>query len=62
MKNQFDDVWMMGIEGETYRELLEIAKKQNKTVAEVASEALKATINDGKKVSESKERKFLMEG
>jgi len=57
-----DDVFMLGVEGETYKNLLDIAKKQNKSVSEVTAEALKEKIVREKQVTEARERKVLCEG
>jgi len=57
-----NDIYVMGIEGETYAELSKIAKKDNKSVADVTSEALKRHIDEKKKVNESTEPRLLMEG
>lgn len=62
MKSVMDDVFMLGVEGETYQTLLDIAKKQNKSVTQVASEALQDKISKEKQVTESRERKVLCEG
>ena len=62
MSNPLDDVFLMGVEGDTYKELLNIAKKEQKSVSEVVSEALKKKIEDAKVVKESTERKLLLEG
>lgn len=61
-KGLLGDVYMMGVEGECYRDLLDIAKKQGKTVNEVASEALRKEIEKSKSLKESREKKLLMEG
>lgn len=58
----FDDVMMMGIEGETYRKIVDIAQKENKSVTEVAAEAIGKHIDEKSKLTESKERRLLMEG
>lgn len=58
-KKMLDDAYLMGVEGETYQSLLEIAKKQGKSVNDVASEALRKHIASNKTVSESKDRKVL---
>jgi hypothetical protein len=57
---KLNDLFVMGVERETYEELLDIAKKQGKTVNEVTSDALKRVIDQSKGLSESK--KLLMEG
>ncbi len=62
MKSVMDDVFMLGVEGSTYENLLEIAKKQNKSVTQVAAEALHDKISKEKTVIESRERKVLCEG
>lgn len=59
-KNPLDDMFILGIENETYEQLLAIAKKQGKSVTEVTSEALRNKIAQETNVSESK--KLLMEG
>jgi predicted HicB family RNase H-like nuclease len=61
-KSLLGDVFMMGVEGECYRELLDIAKKQGKTVNEVASDALRKEIEKSKGLSESSEKRLLVEG
>lgn len=60
--DELKDIMMMGIEGDTYKKLLDIAKKENKSVTEVASEAIGKHIEDRSHVSESREKKLLMEG
>ena len=55
------DLFVMGIEKSTYQELLDIAKKEGKTVNEVTSEALRKVIEQSKGLHESK-KKMLMEG
>ncbi len=62
MSNPLNDVYMMGIEGDTYKDLLEIAKRQNKGVGEIVSDALKQKIEDQKQLKESTQKKLLMEG
>jgi len=62
MSNPLDDVFIMGVEGDTYKELLNVAKKEQKSVNEVVSEALKKKIEDAKVAKESTERKLLLEG
>lgn len=59
-KNPLSDMFMLGIEGETYEQLLAIAKKHGKSVTEVTSEALRNKIAQETNVTESK--KLLMEG
>lgn len=57
------DVYMMGVEGDTYKKLLDIAKKENKAVNEVAADALKKHIDDNDSLKESvSQKKLLMEG
>jgi len=56
------DLYVMGIEKETYRDLLEIAKKQGKSVNDVTSDALKKVIEQSKGLQESRSKKLLMEG
>jgi len=56
------DLYVMGIEKETYKDLLDIARKQGKTVNDVTSEALKKVIDQNKGLQESKQKKLLMEG
>mgnify|MGYP006277161103 CR=1 FL=1 len=58
-KNPLSDIFMMGVGKETYEKMLEIAKKKNKSVAEVASEALRQHIDDESKLNESRERRVL---
>jgi predicted HicB family RNase H-like nuclease len=58
-KNPFENAFLMGVEGDTYQKLLEIAKKEGKSVNDVASEALRKHIDFSKTVSESRERKVL---
>ncbi len=62
MSNPLNDVYMMGIEGDTYKDLLEIAKRKNKGVGEIVSDALKQKIEDQKQLKESTQKKLLMEG
>ena len=57
---KMSDLFVMGIEKETYEELLDIARKQGKTVNEVTSDALRKAIDQSKGLQESK--KLLMEG
>lgn len=56
------DLYVMGIEKDTYKDLLEIARKQGKTVNDVTSDALKKVIEQSKGLQESKTKKLLMEG
>lgn len=58
-----NDLYLMGIEKETYEQLLSVARKENKTVAEVASEALRLKIQKEREMNESRlEKKLLCEG
>jgi hypothetical protein len=58
-----NDVFMMGVDEQTYKKLLEIAQKEGKSVGEVTSEALQKIIRDRAHVGESVgNRKLLMEG
>ena len=50
---------MMGVEKDTYEQMLEIAKRENKSVAEVASDALRRHIQDQSKLNEPRERRVL---
>jgi hypothetical protein len=59
MSNPLSDIFMMGIEKETYDEMLEIAKRKNKSVAEVASEALREHLQNEKNLNESRQRRVL---
>lgn len=61
-KKALQDVFVLGIEGGTYEEMLALAKQQGKSVVEVASEALKKHIADSKGLKESREPKLLCEG
>jgi len=56
------DMFMLGIEGDTYKELLDIAKKQGKSVNEVTSDALRKIIEQERGIQESKSRRMLNEG
>ena len=56
------DLFVMGIEKETYQELLEIARKQGKSVNDVTSDALRKVIEQNKGLQESRQKKLLMEG
>jgi len=59
---QIDPV-LTGIDPETYQELYEIARRQNKGVNEVMSDALRKHIESNKELKENKsERKLLCEG
>ena len=51
---------MLGLDPETYKELLEIAKREGKGVVDVTSEALRNHINKNKPLKENK--KLLCEG
>lgn len=62
MSEAFNEMMMLGIDGETYSKLLEVAKRENKSVVQVASEALKDKIEQASALKESTERKMLMEG
>jgi predicted CopG family antitoxin len=62
MEDKMNDVWMMGIGQETYKELYDIAKKEKKSVVDVASEALKKHIDNSKNLQEEKKPRLLMEG
>lgn len=55
------DVVMIGIHENDLSELQDIAKKQNKSVVEVASEAIRKHIDGSKGLQESKQRKILTE-
>ncbi len=58
-----NDLYLMGIEKETYEQLLSVARKENKTVAEVASEALRLKIQKERDMTESRlEKQLLCEG
>lgn len=58
-----NDLFMLGINGETYQKLLEIAKKQGKSVVDVTSDALKTHIETSGNLKEStREKKILLEG
>ena len=59
MSNPLSDIFMMGIEKETYDEMLEIAKRKNKSVAEVACEALREHLQNEKNLNESRQRRVL---
>jgi predicted HicB family RNase H-like nuclease len=59
---KMSDLFVMGVERETYEELLDMAKKQGKTVNEVTSDALRSAIEQSKGLQESKSKKVLMEG
>lgn len=62
MEKQKDFI-MMGVEHETYQQLQEIAKKENKSVVDLVSETLKKQIADSKNLGESKsEKRLLCEG
>ena len=62
MSNPLNDIFVMGVEGDTYKQLLDIAKKEGKTVNEVTADALKQKIDDSKPVTESNTKKLLLEG
>ncbi|MBK9390460.1 MAG: hypothetical protein IPN68_09800 [Bacteroidetes bacterium] len=62
MSNPLNDIFVMGVEGDTYKQLLDIAKKEGKTVNEVTADALKQKIDDSKLVTESNTKKLLLEG
>ncbi len=56
------EIYMMGVEEETYKKMVDVAKRTGKTVPDVASEALKTHL-DNQTVNESKsQKKLLMEG
>lgn len=57
--NPFNDIFMMGVEKDTYEQMLEVAKRKNKSVAEVASEALRKHLESERGLNESRERKIL---
>jgi hypothetical protein len=59
---ELDDLSVFGVDKETYSELFEIAKKQGKSVVDVASDALKSHIEKNKPLEESKKKKLLVEG
>lgn len=59
---KMSDLFVMGVERQTYEELLDIAKKEGKTVNEVTSDALRKAIEQSKGLQESKSKKMLMEG
>lgn len=56
-QNDLGDMYVLGIEGSTYRQLLEIAKKKGCSVNELTADALKKALEDEKRVTES--RKIL---
>ncbi len=63
MEKEENGIYVMGIEKDTFSDLNKIAKKENKSVADVTSEALKRHIDEKKKVNEDKqEPRLLMEG
>lgn len=57
-----EDLAMLTIGSDTYKRLHEIAKKENKAVVDVASEALQKHIADKLSLQEHKEKRLLMEG
>jgi hypothetical protein len=57
-----DGLYVMGIDKATYEELLELAKKEGKSVNEITSDALRRAILGSKDLKESKEKKLLCEG
>jgi hypothetical protein len=59
-KKEMGELYLMGVDQESYAQLAEIAKKQGKSVVEVASDAMKKHIADNKQLKEHK--KLLMEG
>jgi len=56
------DIYMMGIDPDSYNQLFEIAKKENKAVTDVISNALKKHIASKQNINEVRERKILTEG
>ena len=56
------DIHMMGIDDETYQQLLAIARATGKSVADVAADALAKHLADSKQLKESSDRKLLCEG
>lgn len=61
MANELD-VFMMGVDGEMYKQLLQIAQATGKSVTEVAGEALSKHVANAKQLKESSEKKILCEG
>lgn len=57
-----DDLQVVVIGQDTYKKLSDIAKKENKSVVDVTSEALSKHIDEKNKIQESKEPRLLMEG
>lgn len=56
------DLHLMGVDAETYQQLLSIARITGKSVAEVAADALSKHIKSQNSISESNQRKLLCEG
>lgn len=57
-----DELALMAIDTETYKKLNEIAKKEHKSVVDVASEAFKKMIDEKSQMQEHTEKRLLMEG
>lgn len=64
MKNvkEVSDIHMMGIDDETYGKMLKVAKKENKSVSDVASEAFSKHLKEKELQESAPQRKLLMEG
>ena len=58
---ELDDIHMMGFDQATYEQLLKIARQENKSVSEVASEALKRHLEE-KSQTKKTEKRLLVEG
>jgi hypothetical protein len=54
-----DQLYVMGVDQQTYEELYEIAKREGKSVNDVTSDALRKAIHSSKQVSESAQKKVL---
>ena len=63
MAEQKDDLAILTIPQDTYAQLQGIAKKENKAVVDVVSDAFRKHIDEKSSVQEStQQRKLLMEG
>jgi hypothetical protein len=60
-KKDLGDIIMIGIHEADMSGLMDIAKKQKKTVVEVASDAIRKHVENNLGISESREKRLLTE-
>lgn len=60
--HEVSNIHMMGVDDDTYGEMLKVAKKENKSVSDVASEAFKKHLKEKELQESAPQKKLLMEG